>query len=100
MTRRQLTLALAAIGLVPLLFGAYVALSYRIALRAGRLPITNEPEWIWWSVLVGLVVLGGYLVWMAAPRLKAVFAGVYVVAMTASLLGIHLWVACMNGDCL
>lgn len=100
MTRRQVILTVAAIGLVPLLFATYVALSYRIALRAGRLPITNEPEWIWWSVLVGLVVIGGYLVWMAAPRLKAVFVSIYLIAMTAGLLGIHLWVACMNGDCL
>ena len=100
MTRREVMLTVAAIGLVPLLFATYVALSYRIALRAGRLPITNEPEWIWWSVLVGLLVIGGYLVWTAAPRLKAVFAGIYVVAMTVGLIAIHYWVACMNGDCL
>lgn len=100
MTRRQLILALAAIALVPILFACYVALSYRIALKAGRLPITNEPEWIWWSVLFGLVVLGCYLAWTAAPRLKAMFAGIYLIAMTVSLLAVHYWVACMNGDCL
>lgn len=100
MSRRQVMFTLAAIALVPLLFATYVALSYRVALKAGRLPITNEPEWIWWSVLAGLLVIGGYLVWVAAPRLKAVFAGIYLVAMTVGLLAVHHWVACMNGDCL
>lgn len=100
MTRRQLMLALAAIALVPILFASYVALSYRVALKAGRLPITHQPEWIWWSVFFGLVAVGCYLAWIAAPRLKAVFASIYFIGMTIGLLAIHYWVACMNGDCL
>ena len=86
---------------VPMLFAMYVAFSYKLALQSGRLPITNEPEWIWWSVLSLLVVLGAYLVTLSAVgKLRFVLAGVYAVTMTAALLGIHLWIACMNGDCL
>ncbi len=100
MTRRQVMLVLGALAIVPLLFAAYVAISYQIALKSGRLPITNEPEWIWWSVLVGLLILGVYLVWLGVARLKILLAAIYAIAMTTILLGIHYWVACMNGDCL
>ena len=93
-------LVLGALSIVPLLFAAYVAISYQVALRSGRLPITNEPEWVWWSFLVGLLVLGAYLVWLGAVRLKPLFVAVYVIGMTALLLGIQYWVACLNGDCL
>lgn len=100
MSRRQVMLVLGALAVVPLLFAVYVAVSYQVALRSGRLPITNEPEWIWWSVLIGLLVLGAYLVWLGAIRLKPFFVAVYAIGMTAVLLGIHYWVACLNGDCL
>jgi hypothetical protein len=93
-------LVLGALAVVPLLFAAYVAISYRLALKSGRLPITNEPEWLWWSILVGLLILGAYLVWIGVGRLKFLLAAVYAIAMTAILLGIHYWVACMSGDCL
>ncbi|HZR67662.1 MAG TPA: hypothetical protein VFB01_01270 [Burkholderiales bacterium] len=99
-TRWQLALALAAIGLVPLLFGSYVALSYHLALRGGRLPYTNQSEWVSWSVLFGLLATGGYLVWLSARRAKALSVAVYLFAMTPSLFFILIWVACMYGDCL
>lgn len=100
MTKRQVMLAIAAVALVPALFAIYVSVSYYFALKGGRLPLTDDTEWIWWSVLVSLLLVGSYLAWVAAPRLKALFAGVYLVAMTACLLAIHLWIACANGDCL
>jgi hypothetical protein len=100
MSRRQVMLVLGALAVVPLLFAAYVMISYQLALKSGRLPITNEPEWIWWSVLVGLLILGVYLVWLGVTRLKLLLVAVYAIAMTAILLGIHYWVACMSGDCL
>jgi len=100
MSRRKVMIVLGALALVPLLFAAYVALSYQVALKSGRLPITNEPEWIWWAVLIGLLILGVYLVWIGVTRLRILFAAVYAIAMTAILLGIHYWVACINGDCL
>ena len=100
MSRRQVMLVLGALAVVPLLFAAYVTISYQLALKSGRLPITNEPEWIWWSVLVGLLILGVYLVWLGVTRLRFLLVAVYAIAMTAILLGIHYWVACMSGDCL
>jgi hypothetical protein len=100
MTRQKTVSLISALVLIPAAFAVYVALSYRFALKAGRLPITNEPEWIWWSILVGLVFLGGCLMWVGVARLKILFAAVYAIAMTAVLLGIHYWVACLNGDCL
>ena len=92
-------LLLCALAVVPSLFAAYVAGSYKVALASGRLPITNEPEWIWWSVLVGISMVGTYLFWLGVPRLKLLFVAVYAIGMPAILLGIHYWVACMNGDC-
>jgi hypothetical protein len=100
MGRQRIMLVLGSLVLVPMLFAVYVAVSYRIALSSGRLPITNEPEWIWWLVLVGVLIVGAYLVWLGVARLKAVAVAAYVIVMTAVLLGVHHWVACMNGDCL
>jgi hypothetical protein len=101
MDRKRLTFGLGALVLVPVLFGVYVALSYKLALRSGRLPITDESEWIWWSVFGLLLALGVYLVSLSTTgKLRFLLAGLYVVAMAAALLGIHIWVACLNGDCL
>jgi hypothetical protein len=87
--------------IVPMLFAVYVALSYKLALRQGRLPITNEPEWIWWSVLSLLLVFGVFLVSLSTTgRLRIGFTVLYAVVMTVALLGIHVWVACFFGDCL
>lgn len=100
MSRRQVVLLLGAVALVPLLFGTYVSISYKIALKSGRLPVTNEPEWIWWSVLAGLLVLGAYLVYQGVKsKLRLPLAGLYVIAMTVTLFGVHAWVACAFGDC-
>jgi len=101
MNRKRLACGLGALVFVPMLFAMYVALSYKLALRSGRLPITNEPEWIWWSVLGLLIVFGVYLVSLSTTgKLRVVLAGLYAGAMTPALLGIHLWIACLNGDCL
>ena len=101
MNRKRLAIGLGALVAVPILFAMYVALSYRLALRSGRLPITNEPEWIWWSVLGLLVVVGVYLVTLSTTgKLRFVLAGLYAITMTAALVGIHFWIACLNGDCL
>lgn len=101
MDRRKLMLGIGALIVVPLLFGIYVDFSYRLALRAGRLPITNEPEWIWWTVLSSLLVCGIYWVSLATKgKMRIVLVAVYLVGMTAGLLGIHLWIACAHGDCL
>jgi len=101
MNRKRLTLGLGALVGVPMLFAMYVAISYKLALRSGRLPVTDESEWIWWSILGLLIVIGVYLVSLSATgKLRYVLAGLYAIAMTAALLGIHLWIACLNGDCL
>jgi hypothetical protein len=99
--RRKLMLGIGALVGVPLLFSIYVDLSYRLALRAGRLPITNEPEWVWWSLLALLLAFGIYLFSLVTNgKTRMVLAALYLVAMTAALLWIHLTVACMHGDCL
>lgn len=101
MDRKRLTFGLGALVGVPMLFAMYVAISYKLALRSGRLPVTDESEWIWWSILGLLIVLGVYLVSLSTTgKLRYVLAGLYAIAMTAALLGIHLWIACLNGDCL
>lgn len=101
MNRKQGILALAALVVVPALFSAYVALSYKLALQKGRLPITNEPEWVWWSVLGLLLVVGIFLISRSTTgKRRMLVALLYAVAMTASLVGVHLWIACLFGDCL
>jgi hypothetical protein len=86
---------------VPMLFATYVAISYKLALRSGRLPVTEESEWIWWSILGVLIAAGIFFVGLSATgKLRYLLTALYGIAMTATLLGIHLWVACLYGDCL
>lgn len=101
MNRGKVILASGALVLVPVLFGSYVALSYRVALGAGRLPITNEPEWIRWIVLISLLACGVYLLSLATKgKLRIILGVLYVGGMTVALFSLHLWIACAYGDCL
>lgn len=101
MDRKRLALGLGALVCVPMLFALFVAISYKFTQRSGRSPFANEFEWIWWTMLILLVVLGSFLVSLSAIRkLRYVLAGLYAAAMTVTLLGIHFWIACQYGDCL
>jgi len=88
---------------VPIVFGAYVFASYRLALRQGYLPFTLYPEWYWFAVYGTCLVAGTALIYFTklAPHWLRIIAGiVYATAMSVGLLLVHLVVACANGDCL
>ncbi len=88
---------------IPLAFGAYVHLAYSWSLARGNLPFLGTHEVRWW-IAFGVALLLGTTCVLAAQRLRgaqrAIWAAVYVVAMAAVLLGIHLGVACGHGDCI
>ena len=88
---------------IPLAFGAYVHLMYSWSLARGKLPFLGTHEVRWW-IAFGVALLLGTACVLAAQRVsatrRAVWAAVYVIVMGVVLLGIHLGVACGNGDCI
>ena len=100
---RDIALWLSALVGAPVAFAAYVNVSYRLARADGRLPFLAFSEWYWFFAFA-LCLLGGasavYSVSLEPRWLRAVFAVTYLGVMAAGLLGVHLIVACSNGDCL
>lgn len=101
---------LAAIGLsawsllgVPVTFFLYIEWSYRYALSQGKLPFLTSSEWLWY-VAFGICLASGVIGFIKLPFFRernSFSVGVpYLILMGVALLGIHLVVACHNGDCL
>ena len=100
---RNVALWLAALFGVPIAFAAYVFGSYHVALRQGRLPITAYPEWYWYAAFAVSLAVGAtaiYLTTLKPTWARVVLCILYAAAMTATLLGVHLLIACSSGDCL
>jgi len=88
---------------VPIAFGAYVLISYRVALGRGYLPYTHTPEWYWFAAYGLCLFVGAFLVYrvLIRPTWLRITAGLaYAVAMGVGLLAVQLFVACSQGDCL
>jgi hypothetical protein len=88
---------------VPAVFAFYVESTYRYALSRGGLPLNILPEWLWFivfglSILSGAVTIG--LIRFKEQWKRIITIAGYIVTMIALLLMIHLFVACINGDCL
>jgi len=88
---------------VPLLFGTFVAVSYRVALRRGMLPFLGDHEWRWWAAFGVLLVCGSGCIYAVAPgyvtRRWLALTG-YLVVMAITLGVVAFVVSCMQGDCL
>jgi hypothetical protein len=94
--------AIAWVG-VPIGFAGYVHFAYSWSLARGSLPFLGTHEFRWWIAFVVALLLGSACVVTARRRNGArgvLWPALYVVAMAAVLLGIHLGVACGHGDCL
>ena len=100
---RNAALCVAAFVGAPVVFGAYVLGSYRLALRQGALPLTVFPEWYWFAAF-GVCLTGGaaaiHATSLRPAWLRTLFALAYLVLMGVGFLGVHLFIACANGDCL
>jgi len=101
-TRNALLWLVALVG-VPAVFGGYVLVSYRLALRQGALPFTLYPEWYWFAAYAICLVAGIVLVYFTSlkPNWLRIVAGLaYGATMVAGLLAVHVAVACFSGDCI
>ena len=92
----------AAIG-VPLLFSAYVQWSYSYSLGKGGLPYNTLPGWLWYLVFWASLASG--VVAVIATKPKNCWAHylapiLYAVIMVVTLMWLHMYVACGNGDCI
>ena len=100
---RTLILYLVAWIVVPAAFALYVTLAYSWSLAKGSLPFLGTHEVRWWIAFISALFVGGICVVSAQRRGgigQVLWPAVYVVVMAAVLLGAHLTVACIHGDCL
>lgn len=92
-----------AVAGVPVFFGTYVLGEYRYALSHGQLPLSIFPEWLWFIVF-GLCVVSGVVALNLLPFrqlwVRITTNIIYVPVIVVSLLYVHLFVVCANGDCL
>ena len=100
---KGLGLALWALVGVPSVFLAYINLSYGYALTHGYLPFVSGRVWLWF-IVYGICLVSGAFCLARLPIVRdknPLWAGVpYLLLMGVLLAGIHLAVACANGDCL
>jgi len=88
---------------VPLVFASYVGLSYRLALREGKLPFLPPNEWRWDSAYFTLLVSGVVaiaLIPMSRLWVRVLLAILYAAVMGIALLFVSLNLSCSSGDCL
>jgi hypothetical protein len=87
---------------VPLVFAYYVGLSYRFALREGKLPFLPPNEWRWDSAFTLLAsgVVAIALIPMSRLWVRVFLATLYAAVMGLALLFVSLNLSCGNGDCL
>jgi|SRR4051812_304972 hypothetical protein len=90
-------LAAALVG-VPVAFGAFVLVSYKMK----ALPFLSSGEWLWYAAFACCLILGVRPVYLAvkSPRLKLLACGLYVVLMGFLLGAVAFQAACLMGDCL
>jgi hypothetical protein len=88
---------------VPLVFASYVGLSYRFALREGKLPFLPPNEWRWDSAYFTLLASGVVaiaLIPMSRLWVRVLLATLYAAVMGLALLFVSLNLSCGSGDCL
>jgi hypothetical protein len=88
---------------VPLLFASYVGLSYRLALREGKLPFVEPNEWRWDSAYFTLLASGiaaVAVIPISRRWVRVLLAISYAAVMGIALLFVSLSLSCGNGDCL
>jgi FtsH-binding integral membrane protein len=103
MSKKRFLLYTIACVVVPIVFAAYVNLSYSIALSDRQLPFLGAREWRWWVAFAFALIFGSTCVVIAGRRggLARIFwSSVYAVVMAVVLASVHLAVACGRGDCL
>lgn len=101
-TRNALLWLVALVG-VPVVFGGYVLVSYRLALSQGALPFTLYSEWYWFAAYAICLAAGVVFIYFTSlkPNWLRIVAGLaYGAAMAVGLLAVHLVVACFSGDCI
>jgi hypothetical protein len=88
---------------VPLVFASYVGLSYRLALREGKLPFVSPNEWRWDSVYFALLASGIVaiaLIPISRRWVRVLLTALYAAVMGIALLFVSFSLSCGNGDCL
>ena len=99
---RNILLTLGALFGVPITFAVFVGISYWLALQQRRSPFTEDSEWYWWATFAACIAIGASLIYATTLKpiwLRAVLAVLYIGGMVASLLVLHLYIACFSGDC-
>jgi len=106
MTKRFKKLLLAAWAFVgaPGFFATLIFCSYWYASMNGHLPFINYlPEWLWFFIF-GICLFTGFIAVVALLNFKTwirlILGGVYLLAMSALLLFVHLKIAFSWGDSL
>jgi hypothetical protein len=92
-----------ALAGVPIAFAGYVHSAYSSSLARGTLPFLGTQEMRWWIAFVVSLLLGATMVASAqhiSMVRRVLWSALYLVAMAVVPLGIHLTVACGQGDCL
>jgi hypothetical protein len=82
---------------VPLIFASYVGLSYRLALREGKLPFLPPNEWRWDSAFFTLLASG--VVAIALIPMSRRWVHVLVATLYAAVMGIALLFVSLNFPC-
>ena len=99
MRRNALFWTAAVLG-VPILFGTFVHGAYRLSLESGVLPFAGAREVYWYVGLAISLLCGLVFVHNAARDFGRIAVCIgYAIVMGLALIGLHLWIACLNGDC-
>jgi hypothetical protein len=103
MKTKNLSLASWSIVGVPVIFAGYVEWSYQYSLSRSGLPFNILPQWLWF-VIFGICIISGAIAVGALPfknnRVRIALIVSYLVVMIIMLASIHIYVACINEDCL
>ena len=102
LNRKWLFLPLAILA-VPTVFGLLIRLSYFVASQHNQTPISYFSEWPWFALFGSCVIAGvsGIAQLPLTSRwARTISYMLYIPAIVGALLFVHLWVACISGDCI